>query len=100
MFSSGFYNCFSRSNATMMIIMMMTMIMMVVMMLAVMVTLSIHLLWCAFKLLWIIFVFDVGTWDQGSSGAFLPLRDFKGGELVLLGPCGCLKGPRVGSNDS
>ena len=40
------------------------------------------------------------TWDQGCSGAFLPVRDFKGGELVLSGPCGCLKGPRVGSNDS
>ena len=44
-------------------------------------------------------VFDVGTWDQGRSGGFLPDRDFKGGKLILSDPCGCLKGPRVGLND-
>ena len=49
--------------------------------------------------LWALNVFDVGTWDQGRSGAFLPDGDFKGGKLTLSGPCGCLKGPRVGLND-
>ena len=49
--------------------------------------------------LWALNVFDVGTWDQGRSGGFLPDRDFKGGKLILSDPCGCLKGPRVGLND-
>ena len=41
-------------------------------------------------------------WDltRGALRSFSPNKGFKGVELVLLDHCGCLKSPRVGSNDS
>ena len=41
-------------------------------------------------------VFDAGTWDQGRSGAFLPDRDFKGGEIDPFWPLWVPKRPQSG----